>query len=54
MARDDTPVKNVAQLSWMAALLADLTMALSALMAGFDLENHPPMVKLVVDVVVVG
>ena len=46
IASDDTPVENVAQLSWIAAAFADWTMALSALIAGLDFENHPPMMAV--------
>ena len=49
MAREDMPVLNIAQLSCIAALLDDWGMAFSALISGLDLESHPPILRLVVE-----
>ena len=47
MASDETPVEKITQLSCIAAAFADCTIALSALMTGFNFENHLPMMAAV-------
>ena len=46
IAKDDNPVLKVAQLNCMVGL-PDCEMTFSALISGFDLENHPPILMLV-------
>ena len=46
IAKDDNLVLKVAQLSCMVGL-PDCEMTFSALISGFDLENHPPILMLV-------
>ena len=44
MARDDMPVLNVVQLSWIAAL-PDWEITFSGLTSGLDFENQPPILS---------
>ena len=51
IAKDDNPVLKVAHLSCMVGL-PDCEMTFSALISGFDLENQPPILIFLVEVVV--